>query len=242
MDSSTSLKEQDLPVSREQSSIPSPSPLSTKHHPQNFNPAHAPGSPARIKSEAKPLSKTMVRQRMEALQSHLTVAQRDASSDSLASSSGPAFEDPSDAMLESWQAAGREALGQYDMVIFAGDLNYRVKGTQAGVRKAIEKGLLEVLVSNDQLKIEQQAGRVLQGFYEQEIHFAPTFKMVKGSDEYSLKRIPSYTDRILFLCNAHPSYCTLRPLYYRSVSEVRESDHRPVVGGFELLLNPYSKK
>jgi|LauGreSBDMM110SN_4_FD.fasta_scaffold145591_1 hypothetical protein len=103
------------------------------------------------------------------------------------------------------------------------------------VKHALEKGLHEVLHANDQLRLEQGQGYafkvsprsrerqllqikdylskpllLLQGFHEQPICFPPTFKFVPKSDEYNLKRIPSWTDRVLFLCNAPPTYCALR--------------------------------
>jgi hypothetical protein len=38
----------------------------------------------------------------------------------------------------------------------------------------------------------------LQGFQEGQIHFPPTFKFLPGSSAYSEKRVPSWTDRILW--------------------------------------------
>ena len=35
-------------------------------------------------------------------------------------------------------------------------------------------------------------------------------------------------------------FADLKPLYYRSVPEVRFSDHKPVVAGFELSINPHA--
>ena len=32
--------------------------------------------------------------------------------------------------------------------------------------------------------------------------------------------------------------CCLRPTYYTCVHEMRESDHRPVVAGFEMVISP----
>lgn len=148
---------------------------------------------------------------------------------------------PDEADLAAWKAAGLLALRQHDVVIWAGDLNYRIQGTASGVKKAAEKGMFEVLMNNDQLKKERTQGRAFQGFHEQEILFPPTFKLRPGTDEYNLKRIPSYTDRILFLCNASHDYCSLRPLYYRSVHEIKDSDHRPVVAGFQLSLSPSNR-
>lgn len=50
----------------------------------------------------------------------------------------------------------------------------------------------------------------VQGFHEQPLNFLPTFKFNNNSDEYNLKRVPSYTDRVLFMCNSPPAYCALR--------------------------------
>jgi hypothetical protein len=41
-----------------------------------------------------------------------------------------------------------------------------------------------------------------------------------ATDEYNPKRTPSWTDRVLFMCNAHAGYCALRPMYYTSLRKV----------------------
>ncbi|KAG1658758.1 hypothetical protein FOA52_001300 [Chlamydomonas sp. UWO 241] len=139
-------------------------------------------------------------------------------------------------------ARGRAALEGHDVVVWAGDLNYRIKGTTAGVLAALTAGMHEVLLVNDQLRAEQRAGRAFVGFREQPLTFPPTFKHVMNSDEYNPKRVPSWTDRVLFMCNAHPGYCTLRPTYYTCVHEMKESDHRPVVAGFQMVVVPQNRQ
>lgn len=81
-------------------------------------------------------------------------------------------------------------------------------------------------------------GKVFQGFSEQEIQFPPTFKFKLNSVEYNPSRVPSWTDRVLYRCNAEPDMCHLLPLYYNSVSALclGSSDHRPVIAGFELKV------
>ncbi len=94
-----------------------------------------------------------------------------------------------------------------------------------------------MLHANDQLRLQQRKGKAFQGFHEQAIHFPPTFKLKPGTDEYNLKRVPSWTDRVLYICNAHESYATLQPLYYTDVPQQGlVSDHRAVVAGFELTV------
>lgn len=98
---------------------------------------------------------------------------------------------------------------------------------------------------------------LLQGFQEGFIRFPPTFKFVPGSSAYSDKRVPSWTDRILWkvrtagspsqqqqqlpwssgvdsgvLGSSTPPSVT--QLYYTSVPQVISSDHKPVVAGFEV--------
>ena len=56
----------------------------------------------------------------------------------------------------------------------------------------------------------------------------------KGSDNYEYDneklRVPSWTDRI-FYCNRYG----IRNIYYNSINNIRYSDHRPVVGVFQIL-------
>lgn len=58
--------------------------------------------------------------------------------------------------------------------------------------------------------IQPSPHRLTQGFHEQPINFPPTFKFEMNTDNYDMRRIPSWTDRVLFMCNSHPAYCTLR--------------------------------
>lgn len=110
--------------------------------------------------------------------------------------------------------------------------------TSQVLKFAIDENMLEVLRANDQLQKQQRKGKVLQGFQEMPIAFAPTFKLLRGTDDYDLRRSPSWTDRVLYLVNADPLFADLRPLYYMSVPELRTSDHKPVIAGFEMSIRP----
>lgn len=89
----------------------------------------------------------------------------------------------------------------FDRVVFLGDMNYRINGTRAMIDSLISSRMHEVLLFNDQLRIEMKRGRVFQGFEEGPLHFAPTYKFDANSDAYDSskkRRIPAWTDRILF--------------------------------------------
>lgn len=74
----------------------------------------------------------------------------------------------------------------------------------------------------------------LRGFTEGKIKFAPTYKRKPGiNNEISVKRNPSWTDRILFQFDS--ANCNLMQKSYDSNNLVTLSDHRPVFSQF--LLN-----
>ncbi|GAX82254.1 hypothetical protein CEUSTIGMA_g9682.t1 [Chlamydomonas eustigma] len=191
-------------------------------HPHNWHPASAPGSPDVRAARGGGLDRGM-----------------EGSGASFSSNASGNMSDVAHLRSGSSVAVGgHPGLERHDVVIWAGDLNYRIQGSPLSVKQALEEGRHDILHANDQLRIEQVQGRAFKGFHEQAIAFPPTFKYELSSDEYNLKRTPSWTDRVLFLCNTTSDYCAFRPTYYTAVHEVKESDHRPVVAGFEMLLRP----
>lgn len=117
-------------------------------------------------------------------------------------------------------------------MILVGDLNYRVNGCLGSVIAAINRNMYDDLLFNDQLIFEFKTGRVT-GFQEGRILFAPTYKRAPGTnDKVSVKRNPSWTDRILFNHNADT--CELVQKSYESNNLITLSDHRPVFSQFLL--------
>jgi len=95
---------------------------------------------------------------------------------------------------------GKGLTEKFDHVFWMGDLNYRVYGNRAIVDACIRKGFWEVMIANDQLTSELEAGRVFKHYREGDLTFPPTYKFNIGSTEYDTSpkaRIPSWTDRIL---------------------------------------------
>ena len=52
----------------------------------------------------------------------------------------------------------------HDFVFWCGDFNYRINMCRDEARGAVEAGDLAELLAADQLRIEQAAGNVFQGF------------------------------------------------------------------------------
>ncbi|KAG7389143.1 inositol polyphosphate 5-phosphatase [Phytophthora boehmeriae] len=127
---------------------------------------------------------------------------------------------------------------RFDRVFWFGDLNYRINGTRRMVDMLLMKNQHEVLCANDQLQREMKAGNVFNHFREGQLLFRPTYKFDKRSDVYDSspkQRIPSWTDRVLYLSNDKMHDVEL--LSYRSQANFRTSDHRPVCAVFQVNFN-----
>ncbi|KAL7533436.1 hypothetical protein ACHAWF_004492 [Thalassiosira exigua] len=77
--------------------------------------------------------------------------------------------------------------------------------------------------------------RIFSGFAEGPLNFFPTYKFDHDSDHYDSserRRVPSWTDRILF-----KSETNTQVLSYCSAPDVRTSDHRPVYATFRSRIS-----
>jgi len=146
-----------------------------------------------------------------------------------------------------------EAVSQFDHVFWMGDLNYRVDMQLGGpasdpynyskaneksmlppVELAIKNGDYASLLAHDQLRYCQQTGDAFVGFTEGEPKFPPTFKMERAAGcAYNTKRIPSYTDRILWKSMPPLSGHVTQTAYHAAI-DVATSDHKPVFATFEV--------
>ncbi|CAK9192468.1 unnamed protein product [Sphagnum troendelagicum] len=121
----------------------------------------------------------------------------------------------------------------HDQIIWLGDLNYRIDATDEDTWALVDQGAWECLLQKDQLKLEQRAGHVFEGWNENPICFPPTYKFIINSDEYfgrdtplgAKRRTPAWCDRILWYGKG------LRQLEYKHI-ESQLSDHRPVSSTF----------
>ena len=106
-----------------------------------------------------------------------------------------------------------------DVLFWQGDLNYRVDFNFDETIKEIKQNNLKVLLMKDQLIKQRQINQVFYDFSEGEINFNPTYRRIKGTDEYSNKnnQSPSWCDRIMVR--------TDKPLdinFYNSIKEAND--------------------
>ncbi|CAN4085443.1 unnamed protein product [Withania somnifera] len=84
---------------------------------------------------------------------------------------------------DSFQCLPRKIL-QHDRVIWLGDLNYRIYLPESTTRSLVNDRKWSTLLQNDQLKAELRDGCTFDGWNEEEIEFAPTYKYDPNSDDY----------------------------------------------------------
>lgn len=120
-----------------------------------------------------------------------------------------------------------------DYLFWEGDLNYRVDYEYDEVLLEIKNNNIKLLLAKDQLIKQKQTNQVFYNFQEPEINFFPTYRRIKGTDEYSNKnnQSPSWCDRIMVKTDRD-----LDIGYYDSIKPVKHSDHLPVLAKFSIYL------
>lgn len=122
----------------------------------------------------------------------------------------------------------------HDQIYWLGDLNYRITDMDAAIAKQyISEGNYNSVLALDQLGQQRKVGRVFQGFQEAEINFKPTYKYDPGTDNWDSSekcRAPAWCDRVLWKGDM------IKSISYKSYSELKISDHKPVSASFESQI------
>lgn len=117
---------------------------------------------------------------------------------------------------------------EHDQIFWIGDLNYRLTSTDDEQIKTFCD--YDRIFYLDQFHVEQkQKKRIFRDFKEGKITFRPTYKYDAGTDEWDSSeknRAPAWCDRILWKGSK------VEQTAYKSVMELRMSDHKPVYAVF----------
>ncbi|KAL6862408.1 hypothetical protein ACP4OV_016749 [Aristida adscensionis] len=132
----------------------------------------------------------------------------------------------------------------HDRVVLLGDLNYRIAMDGAEARQLVRAKKWGMLLENDELLLELARGRRFDGWHEDPVTFAPTYKYQPNSDRFycctdgggtaaggreKLHRAPAWCDRILWRGKG------MRQVRYERCGGYRLSDHRPVRAVFHAI-------
>ena len=131
-------------------------------------------------------------------------------------------------------------VNQYDLVIFSGDLNYRINMEIEDCKKLLEIKDIESLLEKDQLYTSIRSKDIdMEDFFEGQIRFLPTYKFQDGTSEYDYnERVPGWTDRILFRANNLSDVILCK---YSAIFDAKTSDHKPVYAIFKINFNSHEK-
>lgn len=146
----------------------------------------------------------------------------------------------------------KDVTEQFDFTIFGGDLNYRINGKRSAIESNVQRHprVRDSLLRNDQLVLEQSKNLVFHRFKEGKMMFQPTYKYQISHESadggnvsyYSLKdkKPPAYCDRILYKKRLRSNVKKVAIRLYTDVPQIRASDHRPVVGIYEIETSKYT--
>ncbi|KAL6451462.1 INP53 Polyphosphatidylinositol phosphatase INP53 [Candida maltosa Xu316] len=132
----------------------------------------------------------------------------------------------------------------HNHVIWFGDLNYRIDLPNVECRQLVEDGAFDELIIHDQLTLERRDKGAFAEFNEGSVKFYPTYKFDKGTSDYDTsekQRIPSWTDRVLYMSEKSKRY-DLKQLNYHSVMDMDLSDHKPVYSTFDCKVEFVDKE
>jgi len=131
-------------------------------------------------------------------------------------------------------------VNQYDLVIFSGDLNYRINMEIEDCKRLLEIKDIESLLEKDQLYTSIRTKEIeLDDFYEGQIQFPPTYKFQDGTSEYDYnERVPGWTDRILYRANNLSDVILCK---YSAIFDAKTSDHKPVYAIFKINFDNHDK-
>jgi hypothetical protein len=138
----------------------------------------------------------------------------------------------------------------HDVKVFFGDLNFRyvtdIELEEEKISKLIQQGDIMSLIQYDEfinfLKLPKNQKGLLRNYKEGTITFTPTYKYHLQSNDFDWKRVPAYTDRILYeSVHELPQKNPAMNIYYGK-ADYSLSDHKPITSLFEAKIKVVDEK
>ena len=128
---------------------------------------------------------------------------------------------------------------KYGHIFVLGDLNFRLQNL---INSNIDFNNIEtirtLMKNNEELTLLRNEGKIFEGFQEATIDFPPTYKYhLQTYNDYSLKRIPSWCDRILYKDYDEDVTKIIKYTSIERFPELQFTDHQPVNLTIEIPLS-----
>jgi len=78
----------------------------------------------------------------------------------------------------------------HDFVCWSGDINFRVNAERKHIAELSEQKKYDEILKHDQLRIAQSCNRAFTDYIEPPINFPPTYKYIRGTNEFCLSEPP----------------------------------------------------
>lgn len=138
--------------------------------------------------------------------------------------------------LAKFHAHAKDEIFASDVVIWTGDLNFRVTVENSVDWSNTDKltdTIFEQVLESEEWANHRMKQAAFVDFSEAKLRFPPTHKYEPDTDVYVPKRIPSFTDRVLFWVR-QPEW--LETIKYDCMRGTTPSDHRAVFATFWLTV------
>lgn len=124
---------------------------------------------------------------------------------------------------------------EFDLLVWLGDLNYRIELSRDEIIERIKLNDLAPLKKSDQLLEEMKNENCFIDFNEMEINFSPTYRFNRGDRTWSEEKMrePAWCDRVLWK-PIKQELC--QPLSYTACHDLVTSDHSPVSATFGVSV------
>jgi len=137
----------------------------------------------------------------------------------------------------------------HDILVWLGDLNYRIEGLDVNtIKQLCKQKEFRKLIDFDQLSNERLKKQVFNNFTEGNINFIPTYKYDPGTNDWDSSdkmRSPAWCDRILWWQKINKYSNSTNYVHqqdYKMHPTLCLSDHKPISSNFMFDIKVINKK
>lgn len=138
--------------------------------------------------------------------------------------------------LAKFHAHANDQIFASDVILWTGDLNFRVtveNNADWSDPEKVQAKIFNEILETEEFASHKKKKEAFADFTEAPVRFPPTHKFEPDTDFYVPKRIPSFTDRVLYWVRNSE---WLQPINYDCMRGASPSDHKAVFATFWLTV------